>query len=40
STATTEHPVTDDPECMKAITVDSVWQTYEEVMEKRNDRLN
>lgn len=31
SKATPEHPLVDDPECMKQITVDDVWSLYEEV---------
>ena len=34
SKATVDNPLIDDPECMKQITVDAVWQTYEEVVKK------
>ena len=34
STATVEHPLVDDPECMKQITVDAVWHLYETVVER------
>lgn len=31
SKATQEHPLVDDPQCMRQITVDEVWRTYETV---------
>lgn len=30
--ATPEHPLVDDPDCMAQLTVDMVWQTYEQIL--------
>lgn len=32
--ATPEHPLVDDPECMKQLTVDTVWQTYQHIIQE------
>ena len=34
SKATPEEPLVDDPDCMAQITVDTVWNLFEEVLKK------
>ena len=37
SAATQEQPLVDDPDCMKQISVDRVWETYTDIVKEADN---